>query len=282
MTELPSLKPLYLTKKQIKPDKITDYLTASATLFPMFKSKVIGKKSLIDGGYTDNLPINLAIKMGADEIIAVNLGTIGRTQKVQKTDIPITIIKPNNGLDFFLKFNRAPVKRALNLGYNDTMKKFNYFEGDFFTFKKGSLNKNYRYYKKYYQRRVDDIVNNYKKNYSKKDYNQIIHSYQKENNFNQLLESLGKMFKLDDEKIYRADTFNSLLRKSFIEINNKRDIIDNDDINNLINIYEKIDDNLKPNKLRKFNQIIGTNIEDFIKAIYLKTIINDSPLFNIK
>ena len=68
---LPNFKPITLTKREIPKEELKDYIIASATCFPVFKKKKIGESSFIDGGYHDNLPINLAINMGATEVIAL-------------------------------------------------------------------------------------------------------------------------------------------------------------------------------------------------------------------
>ena len=50
---------------------------ASASCFPAMKMRCIGDKRYIDGGYYDNMPVDLAIEMGAREIIAVDLDGVG-------------------------------------------------------------------------------------------------------------------------------------------------------------------------------------------------------------
>ena len=67
---LSTKKPVMLQKKNISRDKFCDYLIASATCFPAFQVKNIDGNSYVDGGYYDNLPINLAIKMGAEEVFS--------------------------------------------------------------------------------------------------------------------------------------------------------------------------------------------------------------------
>ena len=138
---LTNKKPIQMTKKEIPENLIGDYLMASASCYPAFKKKEIEGKKYIDGGIFDNLPINLAIDMGADEIIAVDLSAPGLNRK-QKKDVPIIKIKPNNKLTNFLNFYEEGAKRNIKLGYNDTLKKFNKLEGKKYTFKKGSIEKN--------------------------------------------------------------------------------------------------------------------------------------------
>ena len=93
---LTTLKPIKLTKKDVPKGKLRDYLMASATCFPAFKKKNIDGEHYIDGAYYDNLPMNLAVEMGADEIIAVDLKSLGFKRKLKEKNIKVTYIKPRN------------------------------------------------------------------------------------------------------------------------------------------------------------------------------------------
>ena len=139
-------KAIYATKDKIGKDELKQYILASATMFPFFKPTKINKDILIDGGYTDNLPINLAIDMGANEIIAIDLRSIGINQKIKNNNVNIIKIEPNNQLDSVFKFDEKAINHMIKLGYNDTLKKFNKYEGKIYTFKKGTIMKfNFRY-----------------------------------------------------------------------------------------------------------------------------------------
>jgi len=72
----------YITKDNTDKNKLKDYILASATCYPVFKPTIIDNIKYIDGGHYDNLPINLAIELGADEVIAVDLLPISIKQKV--------------------------------------------------------------------------------------------------------------------------------------------------------------------------------------------------------
>ena len=72
-----SKKPVLKTKQELTKNNIKDYVLASASCYPAFKPYLIDNEMYIDGGYYDNLPINLAIDLGATEIIAVDLRAIG-------------------------------------------------------------------------------------------------------------------------------------------------------------------------------------------------------------
>ena len=137
--KLSSLKPVMLTKDKIPRELLKDYLLASASCFPAFKMKQINKESYIDGGYYDNMPINLAIKMGAERIIGVDLHSPGKKRNIKSKNIPTIIISSKNKIGNFLVLEKYQARRDMKLGYNDTMKAFNKLEGNYFTFKLGSL-----------------------------------------------------------------------------------------------------------------------------------------------
>ena len=46
---------------------------ASASCFPVFPTHNFQNQSFIDGGYYDNVPVDLALDMGADEVIVVDM-----------------------------------------------------------------------------------------------------------------------------------------------------------------------------------------------------------------
>lgn len=185
-----NLEPVILTKKQIKPSDLKHYLIASSSCYPAFKKKNIGEEEYIDGGVFDNLPINLAISMGAEEVIAVDLKEIGIKQKVLNKDVPIITISPRNDIGSFLVFDSEFSKKAIQFGYNDTMKVFKKLDGYKFTFKKGQL------------------LDIYKK------VNNIAVSYDE---FIELIDRVGVIFELDETKIYNIQKYNKLLIKKLKE-----------------------------------------------------------------
>ena len=218
--KLSKLEPMLMKKKNIKPEKLKDYLIASASCFPAFKKKKIDNEDYIDGGIYDNLPINLAIDMGATEIIAVDLKEVGIKQKVKNKNIPIIYISPNNDIGSFLVFQKDYARLAMHFGYNDTMKVFKKLEGNKYTFKKGELEKNYLKYKNIYFNKIKDIFLDNENNkmldkvikitaLKRIIYNDIQRNTIKE--FNKHIELLGILFDIDQTKIYTANKFNKKL-----------------------------------------------------------------------
>lgn len=206
-------KPVIKTKKDLTKDNIKDYVLASASCYPAFKPYLINNEMHIDGGYYDNLPINLAIDLGATEIIAVDLRAIGFKKNIKDKNIDITYISPRNKIGSFLVFDKMQALRAIKLGYNDTMKTFNRLEGDKFTFRRYNLVKNYNKYIDRYESKLKSLF----KHTDSKLLNKFFHSdvfkdilsnkilY---NNFNNLIEIAGRIFNFDESTIYNIKSYN--------------------------------------------------------------------------
>lgn len=253
-------KALQLEKSKIKQEKLSDYLIASASCYPAFQAKDIDGKKYIDGGMFDNLPINLAVKLGADEIIAVDLCAPGVKQRVKdKKNLKITTIKPNNKLSNFLNFNEEEAKINIKYGYNDAMKIFDKFYGKKYTFKKRHFMQISEDYKQVYIKKVEDILHN--KRLLTLDVNLIDTDF-----ILRVAEEAGKIFNIDDFKIYSFKKYNKLLMKKVKTIiksdkNNKK-------INNIINLYNaSINNNYKDIGLKN---IFAS--KELLIAIYLYSV----------
>lgn len=275
--KFPSMKPVLMTKNKMEKDKLHDYLIASSCCFPAFKIKNIENESYIDGGYYDNMPINLAIELGADEIIGVDLRAIGIMRKIKDKSVPVTMITPRNKIGSFLVMNNNQTRLDIKLGYNDTMKTFNALDGNFYTFKKGSLDRNfYRINGRFYDN-LDSYINNdiLRKKYIK------IYGKNKTLEFNKVLENTMSAFDLDVTKIYRTSVVNVLIKKKFLKTNFKSyntiiGAIKNNSVkkmfvsSELICYIYKI---LEQNKKTKINNLAVMFPNAFLCAIYLKTIL---------
>jgi len=138
----PSMKPYYMQKKDIPQGQLIDYILASASCFPAIKTYAIGNKKFIDGAYADNLPIDFALEMGAESIIAVNLEAIGIIHK-SKSNISYELINISSPWDLgnILAFNKINSSRIMRLGYLDTFKSFELFDGNYYTFARGDFTK---------------------------------------------------------------------------------------------------------------------------------------------
>ena len=251
------LKPTFIKKEDVDSSKIIDYVIASSSVFPYFKGKSIDNKKYIDGCYFENMPINLAIELGATNIIAVNIGTFARNQKVKNKDVNIKYIVPRNEILSFLEFNKKNIKIAISYGYNDAMKEFGKLEGNKYTFYKGSLERNYNKYINRYMKLVDKC--NEQKPYK-------IRKYQKPTieDFNELLEYVGELFEIDSSKIYCPRYFNKKLLEKF------KSIEPNMTLNSSKELIKYIALKVKDDK-----QIVNLFDKDYESALYILALKGD-------
>lgn len=264
-----------LTKHSINPRNLKDFVIASASCYPAFKIKKIKGSKYIDGGYYDNLPINLAGSLGADQIIAVDLKAPGIKQKKKDNNIDLTTICPNNDIGSFLEFDKNQACKSISYGYNDTMKVFNRLIGNQYTF-----------HKTFYHLITDKIIKNYESNMNiiLKKYptlkNSKKASFQKE--FQDIIEYAGKIFDVDDSKIYYINYYNKLLIKKFNEI----DEINKDNINNKI-LKKGVKGLLEPKYIVKYiyqNLVTNKDINEleFLKTIFKKEFLVAVYLITVK
>lgn len=273
---LSDMKPEFLTKRQIPKNKLKDYLIASSTFFPAFQLKDIDGDKYIDGGYYDILPINLALDMGATNIIAVDLKGIGIRQKVKTTNAHITYICPKNYIGYTLIFDKDINVSNMKYGYNDTLKAFNVLEGNKYTFKKGTINKINQKYLANIKENILHFLSIKTATKSKKILSNKLFSNLITNDLVQykgmlnLLENLGKNFSIPPYNIYSTHKFNFWLNIAL----NKTTLID------------KLTITSKKNEIIKYlyNLMINNNVKhlkktalsfpnEFICAIYLYTVI---------
>ncbi|MCI8631758.1 MAG: patatin-like phospholipase family protein [Firmicutes bacterium] len=137
--ELPMLTLRYLYKEEIPQGKLIDYIIASSAIAPAVQPHKIDETEYIDGGFADVVPIELALKKGASNIIAVNLNAAGvlRRDKLKQAKIvadKVTMISCPWDMGSVLVFNKDNAKRLIRLGYLDTMKTFDIFSGNFYAF----------------------------------------------------------------------------------------------------------------------------------------------------
>lgn len=256
---LSKMKPEFFTKSKLPKDKIKDYVVASASCFPAFKKKNIDGINYIDGGYYDNMPINLCVSMGATRIIAIDVKAIGIKRKLKDKNIKMITISPKNKIIPMLVFDKKQAMRTMKLGYNDTMKVFEKYEGKLYTYKKNQIKKISSKIKL-----TDTILELITKLKIKK-HQQIINELT-EISLIDTIEYAGIIFGLEETKIYTIRKFNKNLIKA--SVNKKFEKIDK--------IETKID--LKSKKINGNPYFIKYILEAIYNSkIILKDIINYYP-----
>lgn len=273
-----TLKPLELYKEDINEGQLTEYLLASSSLFPAIKCCEIDGGEYIDGGYYDNLPVELATNKGADFIIAVDLEAVGMVRKSTIRNAKnIIIIKSYWNLGPILVFEKEIINRNIRLGYLDTMKAFNVFDGIAYTFIKNEVSTFIKRQKNLIDMQDNalglcfgkgdvkakeklfhlNITNHLKRKYGK-EYDLKYTSFLKA-----CAESAGEIFSVDSEKIYSLSVFNEILL-------------------NKINKVEGLSSTpIEINTIKKLKQTLSL-LDKNIRTIYIGTIIKKAVIENNK
>ena len=133
LARFPGLSPAPVRIGQIREGQLIDHVLASASCFPIFPTRVIDGERYVDGGYYDNLPIDMAIGDGMQEIVAVDIHP--KPTHPEYANMPfLTTISPMRSLGSFLNFEQEALRRNRRMGYYDTMKKYGRFDGIRYTF----------------------------------------------------------------------------------------------------------------------------------------------------
>ena len=127
----PSMQPVKKQKDSIPKAQLQDWIMASCSCFPAFPIYEIDGEGYIDGGYYDNLPISLAFRLGAQEVIAIALNPKPHAY----TNHPfVRCIQPKERLGGMLDFDATAIREQFELGYVDTLKSFGRLIGRDFNF----------------------------------------------------------------------------------------------------------------------------------------------------
>lgn len=126
--EMFGLRRKQLALSDIPEGKVKEYLLASAACFPAFRPREIDGTLYLDGGYQDVMPHQLAIEMGAAELVCVDLDAIGITRKNPLKQQTI-LIESHWDLGPILQLDPERSARNITLGYHDTLRAFGKLRG---------------------------------------------------------------------------------------------------------------------------------------------------------
>lgn len=251
VVRFPLMQPFELTLKDIPIGQLNDYLIASSSCFPAFQIKEIDNEHYVDGAYFDTLPINLAIKMGATKVVAIDLKAMGIKKKVVNKEVEIITIASKKSLGPVLTFEKELSKRNFAYGYMDGFKAFNKVIGNHYAFKSETYNLELQ----------SSFYNLYDKIFLNEDLTMLVLSLKliKFKNIKQdkkkdllikTIETIGKLLKLDDTILYDLSEFNNLIINKF-EMNEK--VLDKlflklTRIQKVMYFYDKLNDIFNNNK----------------------------------
>lgn len=132
-TRFPSLAMVEKRLEEMETGSLIDWLMASASCFPIFPMKQVGGDRYIDGGFCDNTPVEMAVRSGARDIVAIDIGKHrSHTQYDRRPNI--TYIRTSQPLGGLLTLDSALSARDRILGYNDVMRAFGRMRGVSYSF----------------------------------------------------------------------------------------------------------------------------------------------------
>lgn len=114
-TNAKTLNPkVVIVDEKMSPLELSKWVVASSAFFPVVAPIQIDGEYYIDGGYSNDIPINEAIRQGAKDIYVIDIQGMGRSQRYQTPkDVKIHWIKTKWDLGPMLDF--IPDKSANNL-----------------------------------------------------------------------------------------------------------------------------------------------------------------------
>ena len=230
-TTFPKIKPVQMFIEDIPEGKAADFVLASAAAFPFLKSYKIGEDVFVDGGYSDNMPIQMAIDAGAEDIVVVNISKNLGSKLKNADNVKIRYVsskKPlNDTFGGMLMFDKDSSLKNMMQGEIDTYKAFDLLDGYFYSFEAGE-----KYKTSSYERQFNQIYNSIFSSFpnvsiferngreSVLDYFRSFECGPFSFNCNILYcaEAAGKIFDINERKVYLFDKFNKLILDSCIEI----------------------------------------------------------------
>ena len=123
MTEMNTLKSHQYTLEEIPRGRLKEYMMASSACFPALRPQEIDGVKYIDGGWSDNIPMALAARMGASELLAVDIDGVG-INRPNTTGLPARTLHSHWDLGPLFDFDGERAARNMQLGYLDTLRLF--------------------------------------------------------------------------------------------------------------------------------------------------------------
>lgn len=223
-------KPMRKVEKYIdemEEGKVADYILASSACYPIMKMYEINGINYVDGGYSDNIPFEMALKRGATDLVIVDMPGMFKMKKIEDINAKVHYVFPKHDLGNFIIFNKEVANKDILLGYLDTLKAFDKLEGIFYAFKQNANIDAYKYknkLKNIYKRiftnlpsigKLEQLATNKLINYMKKYDEETIYA----NSSDALitLEIAAQTYEIDYTKIYSFKELADIVMKQYKE-----------------------------------------------------------------
>ena len=146
-----NMEPIEIFIKDIPENKLNEYLNASCYLPGFKKMKIIDNEYYYDGGFHDVCPVNMALKNGYDEIIAVRVKGLGVFKRVESDTAKITYLEPSRNIGSILSINKRIIMDNMKMGYYDTIRYLKGYDGYYYVFKNRS-----NFFYKFISRKINE------------------------------------------------------------------------------------------------------------------------------
>lgn len=220
----PLMKEEDVLVQNLPENQILDYLHASSACWPIFPVYQIGEKKYVDGGYRNNLPIDFAIRLGADDIVAVMLHAVPKMpQHPELMTLPfVKTIRPSRNLGTIMDFSKNTTAQNMELGYLDALRSYHQVWGGYYYFTKESSWEDFAKqltYRVYRNHLYDSVRLKTALGFRPEEKSQPIDTLIK------LAETMGKWLTIDFRKIYRLEDFFRLALKMISESLKKKEAL---------------------------------------------------------
>ncbi len=262
---VPKFEKIEVMKQDIPKEMLVDYLMASSACYPIFKPQMIDEDIYLDGGYTDDLPINFANSLNPTEIIAVDLESIGVKHKNKEITAKIRYIKSRWNLGELFNFDKNRVRRNIAMGYLDILKEYGKYEGNSYTFNLGEIKKLISDYALYSEsNNANDDNAKVHKSFLGDLQKRVKIPIIKETTVVDMMEAAGRILKIPPDKVYTIDMFNSHILYRYNSLLNEREQNENEGIISSLKQF------MKASKSRLFlaAMLKNLNVDEFDTSTY--------------
>ncbi len=211
-TAFPQLEEKVIDVKHVPNEEVASWLVASSSFYPGMEMKEINGQRYVDGGYKNNIPVDVALLHGATRLIVMDVKGPGITKDVREI-LPLITLKTPWNLGEVLYFTGEQAKFNLALGKLEMEKALGLGCGYWYTFKGKMKQKQYLYCQEFLRQKNQQL--------DEKVYQELELAYGKKVNIYNLgvvlLELLGQYFQILPDKKYSFLTFTKKIKQSYVK-----------------------------------------------------------------
>ena len=123
-----------LFKEQIPVGQLADFVLASASM-PGFQTKKIGDAVYVDGGVSNNIPVNMMVDRGYEDIIVIDVAGVGIARNQSFYAKNIIHVKCSSAAVGTMDFRPEAIAENTKMGYFETLKALGKTAGNLYSFR---------------------------------------------------------------------------------------------------------------------------------------------------